>query len=310
MGRIYSSMEELIGNTPVLQLQEMEKLHELNCSVFAKLEYFNPAGSAKDRIAKKMLDTAEEQGLISPRLTTVIEPTSGNTGVGLAALCAHRGYRCMIVMPENMSAERVKLLQAHGAELILTDASRGLTGAIERAQELAAEEEGAWIAGQFTNPAGPQAHYETTGPEIWNDMDGKVDVFVCSVGTGGTITGTGRYLKEKNPNLKIIAVEPADSPVLSGGQPGPHAIQGIGPGFIPEILDTSIYDEVIAVYPEESYLMSRDLTATEGILVGISSGAVLEAAFEVAKRAESEGKNIVALLPDGGERYLSTELYG
>lgn len=310
MGRIYSSMEELIGNTPVLQLKEMEKLHELDCSVFAKLEYFNPAGSSKDRIAKKMLDAAEEQGLISPRLTTVIETTSGNTGVGLAALCAHRGYRCMIVMPENMSAERVKLLQAHGAELILTDASKGLAGAIEKARELAEEEEDAWIAGQFTNPAGPQAHYETTGPEIWKDMDGKVDVFVCSVGTGGTITGAGRYLKEKNPNIKIVAVEPADSPVLSGGKPGPHPIQGIGPGFVPETLDTSVYDEVIAVYPEESYLMSRDLTATEGILVGISSGAVLEAAFEVAKRAESEGKNIVALLPDGGERYLSTELYG
>lgn len=309
MGKIHENMEELIGHTPMLHLKEMERLHDLKCGVYAKLEYFNPAGSAKDRIAKKMLDIAEEQGILKPGMT-VVEPTSGNTGVGLAALCSRRGYRTMIVMPENMSKERIKLLQAHGADLVLTDAAKGMQGAIEKAEELVKEDGSCWLAGQFENPAGPQAHYETTGPEIWEDMDGNVDVLVCAVGTGGTITGTGKYLKEKNPGIKIFAVEPADSPVLSGGNPGPHGIQGIGAGFVPQALDTSVYDEVIAVHTEESYLMSRDMSALEGILVGISSGAVLEAAFQVAKREESKGRNIVVILPDGGERYLTTELFG
>lgn len=309
MGKVYENMEELIGHTPMLHLKALGDFHNLKCDVYAKLEYFNPAGSAKDRIAKKMIDVAEAEGVLKPGMT-VVEPTSGNTGVGLAAVCCHRRYRTMIVMPENMSEERIKLMQAHCSELVLTDASKGMQGAIEKAEEIVKEDKTCWLAGQFTNPAGPQAHYETTGPEIWDDMDGKVDVLVCAVGTGGTITGTGRYLKEKNPNLKIVAVEPAESPVLSGGKAGPHGIQGIGPGFVPEVLDTEIYDEVIGVYPEEAYLMSRDLTALEGILVGISSGAVLEAAFDVADREESNGKNIVVILPDGGERYLSTELYG
>ena len=309
MGKVYENMEELIGHTPMLHLNEMEKLHDLNCRLYAKLEYFNPAGSAKDRIAKKMIDEAEKQGLLKPGMT-VVEPTSGNTGVGLAAVCSHRKYRTIIVMPEGMSRERIKLLQAHCAELVLTDASKGVQGAIEKAEEIVKEEGNCWMAGQFENPAGPQAHYETTGPEIWEDLNGKVDILVCTVGSGGTITGTGRYLKEKNSNIKIVAVEPADSAVLSGKNPGPHGIQGIGPGFIPKALDTTVYDEVIGVNTEESYLTSRDLSSLDGIFVGISSGAALEAAVQVAMREESKGKNIVVILPDGGERYLSTELFG
>lgn len=309
MGKIYGNIEELIGNTPIMELKKMEELHETTAHVFAKLECFNPGGSSKDRIAMKMLDEAEKQGLIRRGVSTIIEPTSGNTGVGLAAVGMYRGYRTVVVMPENMSQERIRLLQARCVEVVLTDAEKGMEGAIEKAKELAETMENSWIPSQFTNPAGPQAHYETTGPEIWEDMDGKVDAFVCAAGTGGTITGTGRYLKEKNPDIKIFAVEPADSAVLTGGKPGPHEIQGIGPGFIPEVLDTTVYDEVIDVHTDNSYLMSRDLVAMEGILVGISSGAALEAAFQVAERPEFAGKNIVVLLADGGERYLSTELF-
>lgn len=309
MGRICGNAEELIGNTPLVELKGMEDQHEINARLFAKLEYLNPFGSSKDRVAKKMLDTAEEQGMVKRGVTTIIEPTSGNTGVALAALGEHRGYRTMLVMPEDVSEERRLLLRARGAEIVLTEAEKGIKGAAEKAQELAKEEGNTWMPGEFTNPAGVQAHYETTGPEIWEAMDGKVDIFVCAVGTGGMITGVGRYLKEKNPNIRVVAVEPSKSAVLSGGEPGKHEIQGIRPGFVPEILDRSVYDEVLTVAAEECYMMCHDLAGREGILAGISSGAVLEAAVTVAERPESQGKNIVVVLPDGGDWYLTTPLF-
>lgn len=312
MGKIYRRFEELVGNTPMVELAAMnEKYREeygIHGRVFAKLEWFNPGGSAKDRIALKMIEEAEKAGTLKEG-GTIIEPTSGNTGIGLSAIARRRGYRAIIVMPESMSEERKKLMKAHFAELVLTPASQGMKGAIAKAQELAKEIPGAWIPDQFRNPAGPLAHYLTTGPEIWEAMDGRIDVFVSGVGTGGTLTGAGKYLKEKNPDIKIIAVEPKDSPVLSGGQPGPHKIQGIGAGFIPEILDQSLIDEIFEADVQDAYARAHDLASLEGHLCGISSGAALSAAYEIAKRPEMEGKNIVAFLTDGGERYLSTELY-
>lgn len=304
-----TSIEQLIGNTPLLELQKIEKKYELKARVFAKLEAFNPGGSAKDRVAVSMLDDAEKRGLIHPA-SVIIEPTSGNTGIGLAAVGTARGYKVIIVMPDNMSAERKMLMTALGAELVLTDGKLGMKEAIRKAEELASSIPGSFIPSQFTNPANAEAHYKTTGPEIFRDMDGKVDAFVCAAGTGGTITGTGRYLKEKIPGLKVFAVEPAGSAVLSGGQAGPHAIQGIGAGFVPDVLDTNIYDEVIAVKDEEAFAMGRDLGMTEGILAGISSGAALHAAMTVAKRNDYDGKNIVVILPDTGERYLSSGMFG
>lgn len=304
-----TSIEQLIGNTPLLELQKIEKKYELKARVFAKLEAFNPGGSAKDRVAVSMLDDAEKRGLIHPA-SVIIEPTSGNTGIGLAAVGTARGYKVIIVMPDNMSAERKMLMTALGAELVLTDGKLGMKEAIRKAEELASSIPGSFIPSQFTNPANAEAHYKTTGPEIFRDMEGKVDAFVCAAGTGGTITGTGRYLKEKIPGLKVFAVEPAGSAVLSGGQAGPHAIQGIGAGFVPDVLDTNIYDEVIAVKDEEAFAMGRDLGMTEGILAGISSGAALHAAMTVAKRNDYDGKNIVVILPDTGERYLSSGMFG
>lgn len=304
-----TSIEQLIGNTPLLELQKIEKKYELKAKVFAKLEAFNPGGSAKDRVAVSMLDDAEKRGLIHPA-SVIIEPTSGNTGIGLAAVGTARGYKVIIVMPDNMSAERKMLMTALGAELVLTDGKLGMKEAIRKAEELASSIPGSFIPSQFTNPANAEAHYKTTGPEIFRDMEGKVDAFVCAAGTGGTITGTGRYLKEKIPGLKVFAVEPAGSAVLSGGQAGPHAIQGIGAGFVPDVLDTNIYDEVIAVKDEEAFAMGRDLGMTEGILAGISSGAALHAAMTVAKRNDYDGKNIVVILPDTGERYLSSGMFG
>lgn len=304
-----TSIEQLIGNTPLLELQKIEKKYELKARVFAKLEAFNPGGSAKDRVAVSMLDDAEKRGLIHPA-SVIIEPTSGNTGIGLAAVGTARGYKVIIVMPDNMSAERKMLMTALGAELVLTDGKLGMKEAIRKAEELASSIPGSFIPSQFTNPANAEAHYKTTGPEIFRDMEGKVDAFVCAAGTGGTITGTGRYLKEKIPGLKVFAVEPAGSAVLSGGQAGPHAIQGIGAGFVPDVLDTNIYDEVIAVKDEEAFAVGRDLGMTEGILAGISSGAALHAAMTVAKRNDYDGKNIVVILPDTGERYLSSGMFG
>lgn len=304
-----TSIEQLIGNTPLLELQKIEKKYELKAKVFAKLEAFNPGGSAKDRVAVSMLDDAEKRGLIH-HASVIIEPTSGNTGIGLAAVGTARGYKVIIVMPDNMSAERKMLMTALGAELVLTDGKLGMKEAIRKAEELASSIPGSFIPSQFTNPANAEAHYKTTGPEIFRDMEGKVDAFVCAAGTGGTITGTGRYLKEKIPGLKVFAVEPAGSAVLSGGQAGPHAIQGIGAGFVPDVLDTNIYDEVIAVKDEEAFAMGRDLGMTEGILAGISSGAALHAAMTVAKRNDYDGKNIVVILPDTGERYLSSGMFG
>ena len=304
-----TSIEQLIGNTPLLELQKIEKKYELKAKVFAKLEAFNPGGSAKDRVAVSMLDDAEKRGLIHPA-SVIIEPTSGNTGIGLAAVGTARGYKVIIVMPDNMSAERKMLMTALGAELVLTDGKLGMKEAIRKAEELASSIPGSFIPSQFTNPANAEAHYKTTGPEIFRDMEGKVDAFVCAAGTGGTITGTGSYLKEKIPGLKVFAVEPAGSAVLSGGQAGPHAIQGIGAGFVPDVLDTNIYDEVIAVKDEEAFAMGRDLGMTEGILAGISSGAALHAAMTVAKRNDYDGKNIVVILPDTGERYLSSGMFG
>ena len=305
---IYKKITDLIGNTPLLELENLEKKFGLEAKLVAKLEYFNPAGSVKDRIAKAMVDDAEEKGLLKPG-SVIIEPTSGNTGIGLASVAASRGYRLIITMPETMSIERRNLMKAYGAELVLTDGAKGMKGAIEKANELAAEIPGSFIPSQFTNPANPAIHERTTGVEIWNDTDGKVDIFVAGVGTGGTVSGTGAYLKSQNPNVKVVAVEPDSSPVLSEGKAGPHKIQGIGAGFIPETLNTDIYDEVIRVVNEDAFEIGRTIARTEGVLVGISSGAALWAAIQLAKRPENKGKTIVALLPDTGERYLSTPMF-
>lgn len=305
---VYTSIDQLIGNTPLLELSNIEKNLDLKAKVLVKLEYFNPAGSVKDRIAKAMLDDAEAAGKLN-KDSVIIEPTSGNTGVGLASVAAARGYRLIITMPETMSVERRLLMKAYGAELVLTDGAKGMKGAIAKAEELTAEIPNSFIAGQFTNPANPQAHIKTTGPEIWNDTEGKVDVFVAGVGTGGTVTGVGKYLKSQNPDVKVVAVEPASSPVLSKGIAGAHKIQGIGAGFVPDTLDTSVYDEVIAVENDDAFETGRLVGHSEGVLVGISSGAAVWAAIELAKRPENEGKTIVALLADTGERYLSTPLF-
>lgn len=306
--KIYNSVEELVGNTPILRLNNTEKENSLTSALFAKLEYFNPAGSVKDRAAKYMLDEAERAGLIK-KGATIIEPTSGNTGIGLAFLAAVRGYRVILTMPDSMSEERRNLLAAYGAELVLTDGKKGMNGAIEKANELQKEIENSIILGQFTNPANSLAHYKTTGPEIYRDLDGKVDIFVAGVGTGGTLTGTAKYLKEQNPNIKIVAVEPADSNILSGGNAGAHGLQGIGAGFVPEILDTTLIDEVVTVTNEQAFKTAKAFPTLEGVLVGISSGAALFAAMTLAKRDDCKGKNIVVLLPDTGERYLSTEAF-
>ena len=308
MSKIYTSADQLIGKTPLLELSNIEKKESLEAKLLAKLEYFNPAGSVKDRIAKAMIDDAEAKGLLTPD-SVIIEPTSGNTGIGLASVAAARGYRIIIVMPETMSVERRQLMKAYGAELVLTDGSKGMKGAIAKADELAKEIPGSFIPGQFVNPANPAAHLATTGPEIWEDTDGQVDIFVAGIGTGGTITGVGQYLKSQNPNVKVVAVEPAGSPVLSKGTPGPHKIQGIGAGFVPEVLNTEVYDEFIAVENEDAFATGKLIGHTEGILVGISSGAALWAGLQVAKRPENKGKNIVVLLPDTGDRYLSTPMF-
>ena len=309
MSKIYTSADRLIGKTPLLELTHIEKEYGLKAKVLAKLEYFNPAGSVKDRIAKKMLDDAEAAGKLTLE-SVIIEPTSGNTGIGLASVAAARGYRIIIVMPETMSVERRQLMKAYGAELVLTDGTKGMKGAIEKADELAKEIPNSFIPGQFVNPSNPKAHYETTGPEIFEDTDGEVDIFVAGVGTGGTVTGVGEYLKEKKPSVKIVAVEPESSPVLSKGVAGAHKIQGIGAGFVPEVLDTKVYDEIIPVSNEAAFEMGRLIGRSEGVLVGISSGAAAYAAVELAKRPENAGKTIVVLLPDTGDRYLSTPLFG
>ena len=308
MANIYTSAQQLVGNTPLLQLTNIMKREGLSATVLGKLESWNPAGSVKDRVALNMLDEAEAKGILKPG-ATIIEPTSGNTGIGLASVAACRGYRTIIVMPDSMSMERRLLMSAYGAELILTPGAKGMQGAIEKAQELAAEIPGSFIPGQFDNPANPAAHIATTGPEIWRDTDGKVDIFVAGVGTGGTITGTGAYLKEKNPAIRVVAVEPAASPLLSGGEAGPHGLMGIGANFIPSVLDTKIYDEILPVTEAEAYAAGRLMGRTEGILIGISSGAALHAAMLLAKRPENAGKIIVVLLPDSGDRYLSTPMY-
>ena len=305
---VYTSVDQLIGGTPLLELKNLEEKLGLKARLLAKLEYLNPAGSVKDRVARAMIDSAEREGKLGPG-SVIIEPTSGNTGIGLACVAAARGYRVIIVMPDTMSRERRVLMKAYGAELVLTEGAKGMTGAIEKAEELKASMPGSIIAGQFVNPVNPEAHFETTGPEIWNDTEGAVDVFVAGVGTGGTISGTGRYLKEKKPGVKIVAVEPATSAVLSGGKAGPHGLQGIGAGFVPKVLDTGIYDEVIPVQNEQAYAAGRMLGKCEGVLAGISSGAALHAGIELAKRDENAGKTIVVLLPDTGDRYLSTELF-
>ena len=309
MGNIYTSIDQLIGHTPLLELSHIEKAEGLRARVLAKLESFNPGGSAKDRIARAMLDAAEEAGVLTPGEGTVIEPTSGNTGIGLAMVAAARGYRAVIVMPDTMSIERRRLVAAYGAEVVLTPGAKGMAGAIERANELARSIPQSIVAGQFDNPANPNAHRTTTGPEIWEDTDGNVDILVAGVGTGGTITGAGSYLKEKNPALKVVAVEPQASPVLSGGTAGPHKIQGIGAGFVPQVLDTAIYDEIVTVSAEDAFATGRMLGAREGVLAGISSGAALWAALEEARKPENEGKTIVVMLVDTGERYLSTDLF-
>ena len=308
MSKIYTSADQLIGHTPLLELTHIEKNNGLEAKVLAKLEYLNPAGSVKDRIAKAMLDDAEAKGLLKPD-SVIIEPTSGNTGIGLASVAAARGYRIIIVMPETMSVERRQLMKAYGAELVLTEGAKGMKGAIAKADELAKELPNSFIPGQFVNAANPAAHKATTGPEIWEDTDGKVDIFVAGVGTGGTITGVGEYLKSQNPNVKVVAVEPASSPVLSKGTAGAHKIQGIGAGFVPDVLDTKVYDEIIPVANEDAFAAGKEVGRSEGVLVGISAGAALWAAIELAKRPENKGKTIVALLPDTGDRYLSTPLF-
>lgn len=308
MSKIYTSADQLIGKTPLLELAHLEQAEGLEATILGKLEYFNPAGSVKDRIAKAMIDDAEEKGLLKPG-SVIIEPTSGNTGIGLASVAAARGYRIIIVMPETMSVERRQLMKAYGAELVLTEGAKGMKGAIAKADELAREIPDSFIPGQFVNPANPAVHKATTGPEIWEDTDGKVDIFVAGVGTGGTVTGVGEYLKSQNPSVKIVAVEPAASPVLSKGTPGSHKIQGIGAGFVPDVLDTKIYDEIIAVENEDAFATGKKIGNTEGVLVGISSGAAVWAAIQLAKRPENKGKTIVALLPDTGDRYLSTPLF-
>ena len=308
MSRIYTAADQLIGHTPLLELTNIEKDEGLKARLLVKLEYFNPAGSVKDRIARAMIDDAEARGALVPG-SVIIEPTSGNTGIGLCAVAAARGYRIIIVMPETMSVERRQLMRAYGAELVLTEGAKGMKGAIAKAEELAKEIPNAFIPGQFVNPANAEAHRQTTGPEIYEDTDGEVDVFIAGVGTGGTVTGVGEYLKSRKPGVKVIAVEPATSPVLSGGKPGPHKIQGIGAGFVPEVLNTGVYDEIITVQNEDAFAAGKRIARRQGVLVGISSGAALHAAIEVAKRPESEGKTIVALLPDTGDRYLSTDLF-
>lgn len=306
--RVYRKITDLIGGTPLLELTNYEKANELNAKIYAKLEYFNPAGSVKDRIAKAMLDDAEEKGLLKPG-AVIIEPTSGNTGIGLASVAASRGYKVILTMPETMSVERRNLLKAYGAELVLTEGAKGMPGAIAKAKELAEQTPNSYIPSQFTNPANPAVHLKTTGPEIWADTNGKVDIFVAGVGTGGTLSGVGAYLKSQNPNVKVVAVEPATSPVLSGGKAGPHKIQGIGAGFVPDTLNTDIYDEILPVQNEDAFATGRALARSEGVLVGISSGAAVFAAAQLAKRPENAGKVIVALLPDTGERYLSTPMF-
>ena len=308
MSKIYTSADQLIGNTPLLELSHIEKAEKLEARLLAKLEYLNPAGSVKDRIAKAILDDAEASGKLKSD-SDIIEPTSGNTGIGLASVAAARGYRIIIVMPETMSVERRQLMKAYGAELVLSDGAKGMKGAIAKAEEIAAQTPNSFIAGQFVNPANPKAHYETTGPEIWADTDGEVDIFVAGVGTGGTLTGTGKFLKERKPSVKVVAVEPASSPVLSKGSAGAHKIQGIGAGFVPDVLDTAVYDEVIPVADDDAFATGRLIGRSEGVLVGISSGAALWAGIELAKRPENKGKTIVVLLPDTGDRYLSTPLF-
>lgn len=306
--KVYESVDQLVGHTPLLELKRVEEAHGVSARILGKLEYFNPAGSIKDRIAKAMIDDAEAAGILKPG-ATIMEPTSGNTGIGLASIAAARGYQLILTMPETMSVERRNLIKAYGAKIVLTDGAKGMTGAIEKANELAAEIEGSFIPGQFINPANPAIHKATTGPEIWQDTDGTVDILVAGVGTGGTLTGIGQYLKEQNPEVKLVAVEPSDSPVLSEGRAGSHKIQGIGAGFVPEVLDTTLYDEVITVESDDAFAIGREIGREEGVLVGISSGAAVWAALELAKRPENEGKTIVAILPDTGERYLSTPMF-
>ena len=306
--KVYESVDQLVGHTPLLELKRVEEAHGVSARILGKLEYFNPAGSIKDRIAKAMIDDAEAAGILKPG-ATIIEPTSGNTGIGLASIAAARGYQLILTMPETMSVERRNLIKAYGAKIVLTDGAKGMTGAIEKANELAAEIEGSIIPGQFINPANPAIHKATTGPEIWQDTDGTVDILVAGVGTGGTLTGIGQYLKEQNPEVKLVAVEPSDSPVLSEGRAGSHKIQGIGAGFVPEVLDTTLYDEVITAESDDAFAIGREIGREEGVLVGISSGAAVWAALELAKRPENEGKTIVAILPDTGERYLSTPMF-
>ena len=308
MSRIFTSADQLIGHTPLMELTNIEKKHGLKAKLLAKLEYFNPAGSVKDRIAKAMIDDAEAKGLLKPG-SVIIEPTSGNTGIGLASVAAARGYRIIIVMPETMSVERRQIMKAYGAELVLTEGAKGMKGAIAKAKELSREIPNSFIPGQFVNPANPKAHFETTGPEIFDDTDGKVDIFVAGVGTGGTVTGVGQYLKSRNPSVKVVAVEPKSSAVLSTGVAGPHKIQGIGAGFVPDVLDTKVYDEIIPVTNEDAFAVGKEIGRSEGVLVGISSGATLWAGIDLAKRPENAGKTIVVLLPDTGDRYLSTPLF-